>query len=144
MTYGWVILVLIVALVVMWQWGLFNLSSSVDPGSFGFWGLVITDGTEFQLIQNGLLRVSVLNTVGANVSLLYYNATYNGVSVDCGACAEQVIEPGENVIVSLQSSNWASRPRTRYEVHLLLRYNDSRTGDHIYQSSGTLWGNVEL
>ena len=36
MTYGWAILVVTIALLVMWQLGIFNLSGSVSSGSSGF------------------------------------------------------------------------------------------------------------
>jgi len=146
MTYGWALLIIMVALVVMWQWGMFSIGEKVEPSSFGFWGLIIQQGNEFKLDQTGSFEASILNNVGANVTLLYYNATiFDHVEEwTCpGPCAA-VIEPGVNRVIALSSPEWGGRPGSRFEGQLIVQYQDVRTGANIYQSSGTLWGSVEV
>ncbi|MBD3387909.1 MAG: hypothetical protein GF416_02570 [Candidatus Altiarchaeales archaeon] len=144
MTYGWVLLVLLVVVVVMWQWGLFDIGASVDPGSFGFWGLVVAQGNEFILDESGSLQVSLLNNIGYNITLFNYSATIDGVYKQCEACTPLVIEPGENEVIQLDHFEWGRPSGKRFDAFLVLQYNDSRTGGEVYQSSGRIWGNAEL
>jgi hypothetical protein len=144
MTYGWALLVILVAMIVLWQWGLFNLGERVEPGSFGFWGLTVQQGNEFKLDKDGYLSISLLNTVGANVTLLHYNATIDTASDNCGACTPIVIEPGASRVITLQHDSWRSGSGKRFDSYVTLIYTDVRTGDNRYQSSGRIWGSVEL
>jgi hypothetical protein len=145
MTYGWVLLVILIALVVLWQWGLFNIGERIEPGSFGFWGLVPQGGNEFILDSGGQLRVSFINMVGANVTVLSFNATIDKAlqtSSCAGGCA--VVEPGGVWTMQLTDNvNWLGEPGRRFEASISVEYNDTRTGATIYRSSGSVWGNVE-
>ena len=165
MTYGWIILAIIIVMVVMWQWGLFDFSNQIDPGSFGFWGVVIQSGNEFILDSKGNMQVSVLNTVGANVTVLSVNISINGHQMDCDPPAgdsciyipsvdvenpgdwgndNNVIPPGRTRRISLSdNARWANTAGTRFDARITIQYNDSRTGESVYQSSGTAWGNIE-
>ncbi len=142
MTYGWALLVILVGLVVLWQWGLFNIGQRVEPGSFGFWGLMIHDGNDFVLDSAGRLQVSVVNTAGANITVGEYNATIDAQtsSADCDC----VITPGEIRVLELTHPAWAGPSGGRFEAHMVMLYTDNRTGGTVYQSSGRIWGNVEL
>ena len=82
MTYGWVMLVIMVVFVVVWQWGLFSFSSRIEPRDFGFWGVVPQD---YVMHSNGNFEVSFLNTVGASITLLHANsrtAAHDRIDVD--------------------------------------------------------------
>jgi hypothetical protein len=146
MTYGWALLIIMAALLLMWQWGLFSLGERVEPSSFGFWGLVVQQGNEFIMHESGQLQVSVLNTVGANLTLLYYNATILGHTEEwtCTPPCDLVIEPGENEVLLLSSASWSGNAGERFQGNMVIHYNDSRTGGNIYQSSGRLWGSMEI
>jgi len=149
MTYGWVILILLVALVVMWQWGLFSLGQKVEPGSFGFWGLTVQSGTEFILHENGQLDVGLVNGVGANVTVLYANVTISTLKVDTTPCDDGTVtpscllRPGERGVLTVTNANWGLTAGQRFEAAISLGYNDTRTGPYVYQSSGRIWGNIE-
>ena len=164
MTYGWVILAILVVMVVLWQWGLLGFSNYVEPGSFGFWGVVIQGGNEFKLDQTGTFQASLMNTVGANVTVLSVNLTIGNHQVNLDPpggdiCITvphvEVEEPGErgtenNIIpvgrtriLSVSDPSWTASPGSRFDAHLIIKYTDSRTGDVVYQSSGGIWGNAE-
>ena len=165
MTYGWVILAVAVVLVVMWQWGLFSFANYVEPGSFGFWGIVVQNGQEFVFDGSGNLQLSVLNTVGANITVLAVNVNIMGQTVECDAAAgdpcvlvpsvdveapvdwgttNNVIPAGRTRRISVSdNTHWIGRPGSRFDAQIVIQYNDSRTGPHVYQSSGNLWGNIE-
>lgn len=157
MTYGWAVLVILLVTVVMWQWGLFSIGETVEPGSFGFWGVTIQDGKEFILHQEGRIEISLLNTVGANVTVITCNVTVKEKRVDCEPCSDDtltkpdeaktpdcVIPSGESRILTLSNSGWGGSSGKKFEAKLVVVYNDTRTGEAAYQSSGNIWGNYEV
>jgi hypothetical protein len=152
MTYGWVLLVILVALVIMWQWGLFSLGQRIDPGSFGFWGLAVQQGNEFILDSNGRLQVGVINNAGANLTIINCTGTIdqNSVHGECGdgsgGCGLDscVLKPGNSTVIVLADGvNWKDSPGKRFDATLVFTYKDNRTGNNVHQSSGRIWGIVE-
>lgn len=161
MTYGWAILGLLVAMVVMWQWGVFSFGETIDPGSFGFWGINILNGNDFTFDAKGNLQFSAYNTVGANITIVYVNATVGQNTVECepgggDICSfvpnvddepnsgdeSYTIPPGKIRRIALSDNTlWRGDAGSRFEMTLVMRYTDSRTGSQVYQSSGKLWGN---
>ncbi|MFH1403074.1 MAG: hypothetical protein ABIH11_02260 [Candidatus Altiarchaeota archaeon] len=139
MTYGWAILVIVIAVIVAWQWGFFSIGETVKPGSFGFWGVVPND---FVMTQDGTLYVSLLNTVGSNVTVLYYNASMGGFTDDCGSCAPLLIPAGESRLQTMRDLS-PGNPGTRFELYMVIDYYDNRS-DHTHRSSGKIWGNYEI
>ncbi len=154
MTYGWVMLIVMVAVVLMWQWGVFNYGSRVEPGSFGFWGVQVASGNDFKLDTDGVMRVAVVNTVGGNVTILSANLTIGTFRNDCnppsGSCvltksgaSNRLLPTGEIRILRFQNDLFKDAAGNRFEAYLTIQYNDTRTGDNTYQSSGRIWGNIE-
>ncbi|HHQ45085.1 MAG TPA: hypothetical protein ENN13_03005 [Candidatus Altiarchaeales archaeon] len=148
MTYGWVILVIAVIFVVIWQWGLFSFSSRIEKGSFGFWGVTPQD---FLMRSNGVLRLSLLNTVGANVTLLGVNASMmDGTDSVCGRLnsgATFMDEPlmiGRGKSTTVECAVEAFEAGDRFEEFIKIVYNDTRVVGYNFTSSGRIWGNVEL
>ncbi len=155
MTYGWVMVALVVVLVVMWQWGLFSLGESIEPGSFGFWGVAPQNGNEFILHQDGKLELGVINQVGGNVTIYNVTASIGRFNETCeyqaAGCVKTIggedsweIPAGEARVIELTNAGWAEQSGTRFEARVRIVYKDLRTGENIYQSSGRIWGNIEL
>jgi len=141
MTYGWVILIVLIALVVMWQLGLFNISSRIEPGTFGFWGVIVHDN---KLDNAGFFKVTLLNNVGGNVTLLEYNVTIDRTSILMPCSGGCVLEPGKTKNIDLpQEAKWTSPAGQRYDADMAITYRDARTGANIMQSSGKIWGSTE-
>jgi len=155
MTYGWAMLIILVVMVVLWQWGLFSLGESIEPGSFGFWGLVVQDGTEFILHENGTLQVSLLNTVGANVTVDSCAVKVGTTTVECNdpcndgtivrkdATPDCIVPPGEIRRIEVGDATWNTPSGKRFDASIAIVYKDVRTGENQYQSSGRIWGNAE-
>jgi hypothetical protein len=154
MTYGWVLLIILVVLVIMWQWGLFSLGQRIEPGSFGFWGLAIQQGNEFILDSEGDFKVSLINNAGANLTILTCNITIDQVSVkqDCGVSSGCgiispsgcVIKPGNSTKIEVaDTANWKDSAGKRFDALLVFTYADNRTKENIHQSSGRVWGIIE-
>ena len=54
-----------------------------------------------------------------------------------------VIPAGDLRIISFQDDAFKDKEGQRFDAYLTIQYNDSRTLDNIYQSSGRLWGSIE-
>lgn len=145
MTYGWAIMVLIVVFVVAWQWGLFDVGGRVPDGRFGFWGL---DAHDYNYHSNGVIDISLLNSVGANVTLIEVNASKASGEVQCrignnvikDLATKPVIERGENIIINCPLD--PLDPGDSFESYVKIRYNESRSGSYEFYSSGKVWGSV--
>lgn len=143
MTYGWVLVTILIALIVMWQWGLFSMGQRIEPGSFGFWGLVVQSGNDFLLTSNGLLKVSLLNTAGANISILSYNVTIDQYTEPWSGPPFPIVKPGAPWNITMSNSKWSDSPGKRFDATIVITYSDNRTADYVFQSSGRIWGNIE-
>jgi hypothetical protein len=146
MTYGWVLITILVALVVMWQWGLFTMGQRIDPGSFGFWGLIVQSGNDFILHSDGSFEASFLNNVGANISLLTYNVTIDQVGKHVDVSDDPIIVKPDTpwrLPMDQPDTNWADSAGKRFDATIVLTYKDDRTQDNIFTSSGRIWGNIE-
>lgn len=138
MTYGWAILVILVATIIAWQWGFFNLSGVIKPGYFGFWGVMPAD---FKMKNDGDFLISLENSIGANVTVTLMNVSMgaNVKSPQYGLPA--VLAPGKNNVITVSGLN-TGNPGSRFEVFVIIEYIDSRTDDS-YRSSGKIWGSYE-
>ncbi|MFH0861968.1 MAG: hypothetical protein V1875_02955 [Candidatus Altiarchaeota archaeon] len=144
MTYGWVLITILIVLVVMWQWGLFSMGQNIDPGSFGFFGLVIQNGNEFILHSDGLLEVSFVNNAGANLSIMSYNATIDQQSMEILCLLQNcIVMPGKSWTMQLAKPEWGDSSGRRFDAQIVILYKDNRTAENVYQSSGRIWGNIE-
>ncbi|MFH1834686.1 MAG: hypothetical protein ABH851_00690 [Methanobacteriota archaeon] len=136
LTYAWVILIVVVVLVLVWQLGLFQLGGNIEPGYMGFWGVVPSD---FRLSESGDLNISFANYIGANVTIESIAANHS--DVDILVSPSVVVEPGEHEVVDISGFN-AGNGGGRFEILLSVDYTDSRTGN-LHKSSGRIWGSYE-
>ncbi len=147
MTYGWAILIVLVIVVVAWQWGFFNPRGVVKPGYSGFWGV---EPVDFGYKENGDLELSLENEVGGGINItviearggtVIYSDTDPGTHMSDGA----YIPSGSRSIYSLPGTTSGLQGGaigSGYELFLSIQYNDSRTLE-VYRSSGKLWGSIE-
>lgn len=137
MTYGWAILIIIVVLVIAWQWGLFQQQGRISPGYSGFWGVVLGD---FSFNSEGLLRLSIQNEINARVNLTKINVTIEGDKYSDSSLNVQLDSGGRYT----WSRTFSPRipAGQRFEAFVSIDYKDERTSE-TYRSSGMIWGNVE-
>jgi len=147
MTYGWAILIVLVIVVVAWQWGFFNPGGVVKPGSSGFWGVKPMD---FGYNTAGDLKLSLKNGVGGDVNITVVEVkggtvTYNDINPGTSMSGGAGISPGSQSTYSLPGATsglQGGRIGSSYELFLSIEYNDSRTLE-VYRSSGKIWGSLE-
>jgi len=137
MTYGWAILIVALATVMAWQWGLFNPGGAVKPGSAGFWGIRPTD---FRYVSSGELHLSLINDVGGTVNITSVTAkladnTYTNTSI-------KTIRAGETGSYTITGMTPLSAG-SNYQIPVIITYNDTRVRSEILMSSGRIWGSAE-
>ncbi|MDD5112301.1 MAG: hypothetical protein PHG85_07135, partial [Candidatus Altiarchaeota archaeon] len=93
MTYGWALVIVLIVGVVAWKWGVFNFTGTIQPGSYGFWGVTPID---YKMGGSGILTLSIENGVGVNVTINSVKAIsdFNATVIAVG-----VVEPGKRVPV---------------------------------------------
>jgi uncharacterized protein (UPF0333 family) len=78
LTYGWAVLILTVVALLLWQMGLFNITGKVQPGTSGFWGVAPYE--DFAYNKGKTLRIPISNRIGANITILGINVTFQGMT----------------------------------------------------------------
>lgn len=148
MTYGWAILLLIVAIVMAWQFGLFSISGNIRPGYLGFWGLTPVD---FIMNDEGNLSITWVNDVGGAVNITDIKVLIPGssdpVSVQLTPPEPDLTPYGIVVLPgAVQNMNTTvilvGKAGSRFEILVSLTYTDSRTLQ-AHKSSGRIWGSYE-
>lgn len=138
MTYGWALILVLIVGVVAWKWGLFSFSSAVQPGSYGFWGVVPVDN---KMASNGVLSLSIENDAGVNVTVNNIKTTGE---VNKTVSVMGVIEPGKRLprvdINGLKSGDHG----TRFDIFIIINYSNSKMQPNEERiSSGSIWGSYE-
>ncbi len=137
MTYGWAILVLTIALLVMWQLGIFKLSSSTGSGSSGF-GAVNLPGISYR--STGVIECVLTNDAGGDITITGITAKVYGT-------------PCSNSSLSSQLNSGASEKFTitncpkgslgdAYKIILVIRFTDTATNIN-HTSAGNVWGSYD-
>ena len=138
MTYGWAILIVLIVLAVIWEWGLFNPTGTVRPGYSGFWGIIPYDS---RYTSNGNFNVVLQNNIDATITLTQINISTGNNLISTNYNLN--ITPG-NITTTLSIGNLDKLSSgSNYEVFLTIAYNDSRVNISPLLSSGRIWGVVE-
>jgi hypothetical protein len=144
MTYGWAILIIGVAMILLWQWGVFNPTGSVKFSSLGFWGVVPADA---QYRSNGELVLSIRNEiVDADINI-------TEITISTGD-AEHTYDPNPDIFVSAGNTTLIPVPDNfpggqaggAYDMQIVISYKDNRldqTKFPSFKSSGTIRSSIE-
>ena len=142
MTYGWAILVVLVAGVMVWQMGILELSRNITPDKRGFsqvtpldWGLR-DDGSFVVVVQNNAGTILEITDVGAILEV--------GGS---GACTLDTVVPIDNFRpastqrVDFSDCTIDGDTGDYYRMNLTIRYQNKASAlPHV--SNGVLWGPI--
>ena len=135
LTYGWAIIIMSTAAVVLWQFGVFSFASMGGSGYSGF-GEVNPVGFSYK--ANGTFECILTNDAGGAV--LIDNVTVKIYDDVCSSSSLN-LSRGESAKVTINTC--PEGPQSdRYDLVLVIYFTDNETGvDHT--SAGTLWGNYE-
>lgn len=148
MTYGWTILIIAVAMVMLWQWGVFNPSANVRETYLGFWGVVPID---FKYESDGDIEVAFKNDVIdgdiniTDINISYARNSYLASSDPNWLNEDREINSGYVKAFSFPQTTTdlpKGNPGMSYTIYMIISYNDSRVENTTFSSSGTIQGNM--
>lgn len=131
-TYGWAILVLGIIGVVIWQLGLFDMQSMIQPGFSGFSVLVPVDWM-MTAGHSCVLSVQLANGAGEGI--------INVTVVGGNSCVPATVLAGGMTICNRDVGACGSAGHA-YEKELTVTYKRA-SDDQSFQTAGTVWGNTE-
>jgi hypothetical protein len=137
MTYGWAVLVVIVAGIVMWQLGTFNFEGQTSTTSTGF-PRIKPQLTLMRVNESGYFIGTFTNGAGGPIVLNYVSCEGIPVTVPAGT-----VSYGENFDVS-GSCGLTGKRGDPYNLDIVISYNvtlKERTNTHTDQ--GRLIGPIE-
>ena len=144
MTYGWAIVVIAVALLVLGQWGVFNPAMNVRSTYLGFWGVTPVD---FNYRGNGDLALSLQNNIiDGDINITRINVSAGGMSYSSPAL-NLPIASGSRRRWDLYASDshfTGGAMGGNYNIFVTIEYIDNRIGSGtVMRSSGNIQGNIE-
>jgi hypothetical protein len=133
-TYGWAMLIVGIALVVLWQMGIFEFQSRINPSYTGFSILIPREWAMDWGPGNCVLSAVLANEAGEELKELVFTGG--------GSCAPNTtVEAGDLVVCSKTVSSCARRGDS-YDEDVVVTYKRSYD-NQSFQTAGTLWGNIE-
>ena len=137
MTYGWALLLIVLAVGALFALGVFNMGSFVGARAVGFTQIGIA---AWRIDSSGNFTMQLANRAGTdvnvtNITARYLNANYTAlpnVSISNGATS-----PTQ----SINMSGAGADAGATYSIPVAITYTDKLTG-FVYMTSGTLTGEV--
>jgi hypothetical protein len=133
-TYGWAILIVGIAGIVIWQMGLFDLTGRELPGYSGFSVLTPVEWQMLYAPSQCVFDVVFNNGAGETLS----DVRMRGV-----LCGSGVVLPGRMITCTQSIAVGAAciKPATRFEEELAITYVRNSTQES-FQSMGKVWGSI--
>jgi hypothetical protein len=133
MTYGWAILVVLIVGIVVWEMGLFDFESRITPGYSGFSVLVPADWGMSKGAPDCSFSVLFENGAGEEIRSIQV--------ADGSSCTPSSVGAGGDSLCRISGISCGSAGKA-YNREMSVMY--MRSSDNMsFQSSGTLWGNIE-
>lgn len=142
LTYGWVFLVLIFVSSILYNLGVFNLSSIVGPGITGFAVLnkfASVEPVAWMVNSNGDVRITFLNNFGEQINItgvkVYYAGSFNTDAQELTA----LVAKNDEVQFNSRLTG-ANTKGSAYEMLVQVNFTDTHEFPHM--DSGVLKGYV--
>jgi hypothetical protein len=144
MTYGWGILVVLIAGIVMWQMGFLNPGGTITPDKRGFSQVTPMD---WSMSQAGLLTVVLQNNAGAIVNINGAAAQVVMGGKDDRSCdaptpsTQTGFRPGARMTLTFSNCKLSDglKMGEYYRINMTIDYqNPSSMLEH--KSNGIIWG----
>jgi len=136
MTYGWAILIITTAAVVIWQLGIFNLGSTAGSGYSGF-GEVELAGFSYK--TGGNFECILTNNAGGAININEIKVKI--YSDECINTDSEDLTSGESETFTVENCPEGSRGDA-YNLVLVISFTDNETSI-AHTSAGNVWGAYE-
>jgi len=140
MTYGWAILVILIAVITAWQFGLLKIGSATGSGYSGFGEVVPLD---FALKSNGTFIIILENAAGDSINVTQVTANVGGTT-NSTPLVNVEIKPGGSTRFAITGFP-EGEPSDQYAVNpVIINFTDGRdSANPDHSSAGRIWGNYE-
>jgi hypothetical protein len=145
-TYGWVILVIVIGVLVVWKMGILKPQTE-KRGTLGFSQVYVIDFSASSTTNK--LKMSVKNEAGAEITIPAgrVNATIDGIACVVAPSSPVTILPGDDALISVDCSGPPSigsiyNTGDFFKANVVINYTNTRSGrQHL--SKGNVFGPVE-
>ncbi len=133
-TYGWVILVVVVVGVVIWQSGILSMQKQIAPGKSGF-----SQVRPFDWVaqDTGDVNMEVINDAGTKLTITGVSGAGCGGGVGSGD-----VLPGGTSSLSLSGCSFDGGEGDYFRLKVTISYNNPASGI-THASVGEIWGSLE-
>ena len=136
MTYGWALLLIVLAVGALFALGVFDISGFLGSRATGFAQVHVA---AWRVDGAGVLTVKLTNQVGADINVTNATWTYLGTSTTNATVNTTVNNGQTSATLTLGSVSGITSAGTSYTLPMSMTYVDRATG-FAYQTSGTLTG----
>jgi len=135
MTYGWALLLIVLAVGALFSLGIFNTGSFVGARAVGFTQIGVT---AWRVDATGNLSLQLANRAGTDVNVTNITATYRTESITANYTT-LLISNGATSSTQNATNFTGIASGTTYSIPMTIIYTDRLTG-FVYQTTGTLTG----
>lgn len=136
MTYGWALLLIVLAVATLFSLGVFDTSSFVGSRATGFSQIRVA---AWRVDSNGNLTVQLANQAGTDVSVQNVTWTYLNVTQYNDTLSRNLTNGQTSGTIALGNVSQINATGVSYVMRLTMQYIDRAT-NFAYQTSGTLTG----
>ncbi|MCX6773048.1 MAG: hypothetical protein NTV88_04755 [Candidatus Micrarchaeota archaeon] len=136
MTYGWALLIVVLALGAIYSLGVFDLGTFVGNRATGFAQMGIVG---WQLSSSGPLTIAFRNNAGTDINITRVNVTYQTQTLSSNSTVP-VTSGQQSANITIGTFN-NTRYGGSYAVQVSVEYVDVATA-YSYIDSGNLYGRV--
>jgi hypothetical protein len=139
MTYSWALVLLGIVILVAWRWGVFSFTETIKPEQYGFWGV---EPLDYKMSEDGTMKLSVHNGVGANVTVNSIMVIMGPVNTTISGIG--VIEPGGKTNTADITGLERGTKGSRFDVFVVINYSNAKMQSSRERlSSGMIMGAYE-
>jgi len=136
MTYGWALLLIVLAVGALFALGVFDISGFLGSRATGFAQVHVA---AWRVDGAGVLTVKLTDQAGTDINVTNATWTYQGTSTTNATVNTNINNGQTSATLALGSVSGITAAGTNYNIQLNLGYLDRATS-FAYQSSGTLTG----
>jgi hypothetical protein len=136
MTYGWALLLIVLAVGALFALGVFDISGFLGSRATGFAQVHVA---AWRVDSAGVLTVKLTDQAGTDINVTNATWTYLGTSTTNTTINTTINNGQTSATLTLGSVSGITSAGTSYTLPLSIAYVD-RTTSFAYQTSGTLTG----
>ncbi len=136
MTYGWAILIIVIAAAIMYEMGIFNISPPVSLVISGFSGITVSTAS----MSSSQMGLQLQNIAGSAITIDSLNATAGGNTYTTYTCDSSKLDEGGSTLCYISGNFGSTNSFSSVKVDVL--YTSSNVFSTNYMSSGSIGAKI--